>query len=141
MYEGLLRRERRELHSREANAIESLFPDRLDEHAPALAGHRRNAGEDTKAISYFFSAGRRSRSQGARVEAARFYGQAHELQETDPDSDPADLIDAVIGRVTAGMGFTPAPEPRAWIEKAMALAEGWTTPTGSLCCMNGRSGN
>lgn len=123
MYEGLLRRERRELHSKVASAIESLYPDRLDEFAPALARHHLNADQAEDALPYLFTAGRRALDQGARVEAARFYGQAQELLESDPDSDPSALVDAVIGRVTAGQAFTPGPESLGWIEKAIDIAE------------------
>lgn len=128
MYQGLLRRERRDIHEDVATAIERLYPDRLPEMAPALARHYAEAGVRDKATSYFLVAGDRALAQGARVEAARFFGHAQELLEEDESADPTELVDAVIGRVTAGMGFTPGPESIRWIESVLPIAESLDDP-------------
>lgn len=123
MYRGLLRKERRDLHRAVAEALESAYPDRLDEFAPSLARHYAEAGDIDRAVSYFLSAGRRARAQGARVEAARFFGSAHEMLEEQPDPDRRDLVDAVIGRVSAGMAFIPASEAIELLERVLPVAE------------------
>ncbi len=123
MYRGLLRKERRDLHRSVAEAIERVYPDSVDELSPALARHYAEAGAGDEAITYYFRAGRQARAKGARVEAARFFAQAQALLEDDPDSDPAALVDAVIGRVGAGMAFIPGPEAIGLIESVLPRAE------------------
>ncbi|MFP4553231.1 MAG: ATP-binding protein, partial [Actinomycetota bacterium] len=128
MYRGLLRKERRDLHRAVAEALETLHPDRLDEFAPSLARHYAEAGDADRAISYFLSAGRRARAQGARVEAARFFRSAQEMLEEQPDPDRRDLVDAVIGRVSAGMAFIPASEAIDLLERVLPVAEALDDP-------------
>jgi len=123
MYRGLLRKERRSLHRAVAEALETVHPDRLDEFAPSLARHYAEAGDADRAVIYFLSAGRRARAQGARVEAARFFGSAQEMLEGQPDPDRRDLVDAVVGRVSAGMAFIPASEAIALLERVLPVAE------------------
>lgn len=123
LYQGLLRKERRELHRSVAEALEGAHPDQLEEYAPALARHFAEAGIVDKAIQQLFVAGQRALTRGARVEAARFYARAQELLESDPESPSEDLIDAVIGRVVAGMGFVPGNEAIRLIEDVLPIAE------------------
>lgn len=123
MYEGLLKRERRELHRSVAEALESSFPGRLDELAPALARHLTVAGENTRAVGYLFVAAGSALARGARVEAARFFGHAQRLLENDPAAEPEKRIDAVIGRLRAGRQFTPAPEALGWIDSVLSIAK------------------
>lgn len=122
MYRGLLRKERRELHRAVAEASERVHSERIEEVAPSLARHYAEAGVNDRAVSYYFVAGRQARARGARVEAARFFASAQTLLEGDPDADPADLIDVVIGRVSAGMAFIPAPESIRLVESVLPIA-------------------
>ena len=128
MYEGLLRRERRGIHSSVAAAMEDLYPERLGEMAPALARHYAEAGDDDKAVSYFLTSGWNALDQGARVEAAGFFRHAQEMLEGQEDPDPGELIRAVIGRVTAGSGFIPLPESIRWIESVLPTAHDLDNP-------------
>lgn len=121
MYEGLLRRERRDLHLAVAQAIEELYPDRLDDHAPALARHYTEAEDAERAVDNLLAAGRAALARGARAEAHRFYTQAVVL--TDAGSDPAKRTDAVIGKARSGVTFTPGPEAIDMIEAALPIAE------------------
>ncbi len=122
MCEGLLRKERRTIHREVAAAIVRLYGDRLEEMAPSLARHYAEAGDVDDALVHLFVAGRRAMSLGARREAAGFFGQAQRLLESDPDADPSMQIDAVLGRLNAGSGFTPGPEALGWIESVLPLA-------------------
>ncbi len=128
MYRGLLRKERRQLHGEVAAAIEKVHADRVEELAPSLARHYAEAGVPDKAVRYFFSAGRHALAQGARVEAARFFTRAQKLLEADPDSDPRDLIDAVLGRLGAGRAFIPGQEAIGLIEGVLPTAEDLDDP-------------
>lgn len=122
MYRGLLRRERREIHRLVATAIEEIYSERVEELAPALARHYAEAGVNDRAISFYMTAGSLAQARGARVEAARFFTHALELLDSDPDADPQVVVDAVLGRVGAGMGFIPIPDSIAAIEKAIPIA-------------------
>lgn len=68
-YQSLLRTRRRALHRRVAESFESLYPDRLDENAAALAHHYVEAGDVDKAVSYHRRAALRAVSLYAYEEA------------------------------------------------------------------------
>ncbi len=121
MYEGLLKRERRDLHRAVAEAIEMTYPDRLEEQAPALARHYTEAGEKDRAVGYLLSSGQTALTRGARTEAYHFYAQAARLSPT--ETDTAQRIDAVIGQAKAGFTFVPGPELIALLEGSIPLAE------------------
>lgn len=121
MYEGLLKRERRELHLAVAEAIEEMYADRLDDQAPALARHYVEAGDPDRALGYLLSAGRAALARGARTESHRFYSQAAGL--TSAASDPETRVDAVIGQARSGATFIPAPESIALLEECLPIAE------------------
>ena len=80
------------LHGRVAEAIESLYAGRVDEHLPALAHHyARGAGltgATDKAAAYAARAGDRALAQLANEEAVTYYRQALELLTV--GSGPAD---------------------------------------------------
>ena len=121
MYEGLLRRERRQLHFAVAEAIEEMYPDRLDELAPGLARHYAESGNTERAVGYLLTAGRDALARGARAESHRFYTQA--VAMTHAETDPAARIDAVIGQTRSGATFTPGPEAIGLIEETLPVAE------------------
>ncbi|MBC8249384.1 MAG: tetratricopeptide repeat protein, partial [Anaerolineales bacterium] len=72
-YNGLLKKERRVFHRKVAEALEQLFPDRIEEQVELLAHHWEQAGEPEKAINYLLQAGDRARRLGASLEAVDFY--------------------------------------------------------------------
>ena len=123
MYESLLRKERREIHSKVARSIKALYPDRLDDLAPALARHHETAGEDGDALQYQFSSAEKAMDQGARVEAATFFAAAKANLERSDRPNVSRVLDAGLGRLRAGISFTPANETLAWIDEMMPLAQ------------------
>jgi predicted ATPase len=72
-YGSILNRKRREVHQRVAEAIESLFPDRLEEHAHRIAQHFALAGDNQKALKYFAMAGEAAAGLYASAEGAAHY--------------------------------------------------------------------
>ncbi len=62
-YRRLLRRRRQEVHAAAAEAIESLYADRIDEFAGMVAHHADMAGDDRRALDYH----RRAAEAAARV--------------------------------------------------------------------------
>ncbi len=75
-YRTLLRQERRVFHQRVGQALEALFPDRLDEFAPLLAVHFAEAGQAELAAHYYILAGDMAFRLYANVEATAHYSRA-----------------------------------------------------------------
>ena len=76
IYQSMLFRKRRDLHSRVGRAIEKLFPERLEEFYGVLAYHYARAEEWEKAQEYLFKAGDKAGNVAADAEALTHYEQA-----------------------------------------------------------------
>ncbi|MBN1811946.1 MAG: tetratricopeptide repeat protein [Anaerolineae bacterium] len=82
-YESLLRRKRRVLHRRVAEALEQLYPERVREQPGLMAHHWERAGEVQRAIPYLRRAGERAAEQYANAEAAAYLSRALDLVPQD----------------------------------------------------------
>ena len=127
LYEETLAPRRVRLHQKIGEAIESAYPDRLEDHASELADHFTNATalEDlTKAVAYGEMAARNAQSVYAYGEAARLLEQALQVQEVLAPDDKAKRCDLLLA---LGEALMPASEPRRVLEEmapeAFALAE------------------
>ena len=99
VYGSLLRRRRRELHSRAARALETLYPERRGDLAATLALHFRQAGQTQQALRYFTLAGDQARSAYANAEAIASYQAALELLDQAgrvPGDDSADRTESTV---------------------------------------------
>ncbi|HEU4319745.1 MAG TPA: adenylate/guanylate cyclase domain-containing protein [Acidimicrobiia bacterium] len=76
-YEGLLKKERKELHARAATAIEEQFADRLNEVTETLAFHYAQAGIADRAVHYLRAAGTKAMDRYALVEAQSHFENAY----------------------------------------------------------------
>jgi len=94
-YNGLLRRERRRFHRRVAEALERLFPDRLEEQLGLLAHHWEQAGERKRAIGYLRRAGKQAAAQFAHTEAVSYLTRALNLTL---DTEPAQHYALLLAR-------------------------------------------
>ncbi|MGD9098847.1 MAG: tetratricopeptide repeat protein [Anaerolineae bacterium] len=93
-YDSLLYARRRELHRLVAQATETLYSDRLDEHVASLAHHYLDAEEWLKAFHYQRRAGERAQTLFANKDAAsRFRRVLKIAAERLPDAPVADLVD------------------------------------------------
>lgn len=79
IYESLLQKTRRELHRFVAEAIESVFRDRLDDYYGMLALHFSRADNPDKAEDYLFRAGEVASRSAATREALAFFQEASRL--------------------------------------------------------------
>jgi tetratricopeptide (TPR) repeat protein len=77
-YGSILLQRRRELHSKVGQAIEALFPDRLEEFYSLLAYHYARAENWEKAQDYLFKAGDQAGKIAADAEALTHYQEAIE---------------------------------------------------------------
>lgn len=78
-YKSILRRNRRQFHRHVGQALEALFPDRLEEEAPRLAYHFYEAGDGERALKYYAMAADAAAGIYANAEAATHYTKALEV--------------------------------------------------------------
>jgi class 3 adenylate cyclase len=76
-YGTILHRRRRDLHRRVGEAIEDLFPDKLEENAHRLAYHFAQVGDDERALKYYAMAADSASGVNANTEAAGHYRPGH----------------------------------------------------------------
>ena len=79
VYNGLLKKERSEIHERIACVIEELFPDRLPEFYETLAFHFKGGNSVRKAIEYLMKSGEKSIRRLALDESNQYYQEAFDL--------------------------------------------------------------
>jgi class 3 adenylate cyclase len=77
-YATILNRRRRAFHLQVAEAMETLFAGRLEEHAHRLAQHFERAGEDERAMKYYEMAGEVAAGIHAHAEGVAHYARALE---------------------------------------------------------------
>ena len=83
-YNGLLKVQRRVFHRQVAEALERLYPDRLEEQVGVLAYHWERAGDAEKATEYLLQAADQARLAYAHEEAVGYYRRALAfLEETE----------------------------------------------------------
>jgi oligopeptide transport system substrate-binding protein len=75
-YNGLLKKDRRVYHRWVGEALERLFPERVDEQVGLLAHHWERAGVAERATEYLLRAGDQARLAYAHEEAIDYYGRA-----------------------------------------------------------------
>jgi ABC-type oligopeptide transport system substrate-binding subunit/class 3 adenylate cyclase len=75
-YNGLLKKQRRIFHRQVAEALERLYPERVEEQLGLLAYHWEQSGNAEKAIEYLLRAGDQARLLYSHDEAINFYERA-----------------------------------------------------------------
>jgi adenylate cyclase len=123
-YRSLLHSRGRELHSKVAQAIESLFKDRLEERASLLAYHLEQAGENLKAAQQNMRAavwiGANDPSQ-----ALRSWMKVRELLSNQPPSTPTDYLRMMACGQIVNFGWREgisAEDASVYFEEARKLA-------------------
>jgi class 3 adenylate cyclase/tetratricopeptide (TPR) repeat protein/ABC-type dipeptide/oligopeptide/nickel transport system ATPase component len=123
-YRSLLRETRRALHSKAAQAIESVFKDHADERASLLAYHFEQAGEDLKAAQQNMRSavwiGTNDPSQ-----ALRSWKKVRELLSKLPSSQPVDYLKMMASGQIVNFGWRegiPAQEALIYFREAKHLA-------------------
>jgi predicted ATPase/class 3 adenylate cyclase len=99
VYNGLLKKERREIHERIGHVIEGLFKDRLPEFYETLAFHFKRSRSVFKAVGYLMKSGEKCLKRYAVDESHIYYKEAFELlsskSERSKEKDEL-LIDLLI---------------------------------------------
>jgi class 3 adenylate cyclase/tetratricopeptide (TPR) repeat protein len=104
-YQSLLLARRKQLHRVIAEAIESLFPDRLEMLCETLAYHCQKAGAVEQAVRYLLMAADRAGKTYANAEAIGFYRAGFELAGDLFPEQAVQLLEG-LGDVLARIGQT-----------------------------------
>jgi class 3 adenylate cyclase/tetratricopeptide (TPR) repeat protein len=75
-YNSLLQQRRKEIHEQIGRAIETLYPDRLEEHYELLAHHYGRSGNIDKTIYYLELSNQKAQKIVALVEAKAYFEEA-----------------------------------------------------------------
>jgi class 3 adenylate cyclase/tetratricopeptide (TPR) repeat protein len=79
VYNGLLKKERQDIHEQIAQVMERLFKDRLSEFYETLAYHFSLGRSGNKAVEYLVKAGEKSLARYAVEEAHEYYKRAYDI--------------------------------------------------------------
>ncbi|MFC1535371.1 AAA family ATPase, partial [Thermodesulfobacteriota bacterium] len=96
VYNGLLKKEREDIHERIALVMEEIFRDRLPEFYETLAFHFFRSRSTVKAAEYLVRSGKKSLARYAVEEADQYFREAFDIlrAKTDKsDAEKAALID------------------------------------------------
>ncbi|MDD1750903.1 MAG: AAA family ATPase, partial [Methanothrix sp.] len=85
VYNGLLKKERQQIHEKIGFVMEGLFHDRLHEFYETLAYHFREGRSLHKAIEYLMKAGEKSKNRYSLEEANLYYQEAFNLLSSKSD--------------------------------------------------------
>ena len=99
VYNGLLKKERREIHERVALVIEQLPQERLSEFYETLAFHFKQGQSIHKAVDYLVKSGEKSLNRYALEESHQYFKEAFEILSDKPDKTKEEeglLIDILI---------------------------------------------
>jgi class 3 adenylate cyclase/tetratricopeptide (TPR) repeat protein len=99
VYNGLLKKERREIHERIAIVMEQLFQDRLPEFYETLAFHFARGLSLKKAINYLMKSGKKSLARYSIEESHQYYQHAFDLLDSKANKTNAEkelLIELLI---------------------------------------------
>ena len=99
VYNGLLKKERQNIHEKIGLVMEELFQDRLPEFYEALAYHFKQGYSTVKAADYLMKAGEKSFNRHALEESHQYYREAFELLSNKFDKskeDEALLVDILL---------------------------------------------
>ena len=113
----MLQERRKTLHERTAQAIEVLFPARLEDHYEALAHHYTRSRNTAKAAEYLYLAGQQAVQRTANGEAISHFTTAVALFQTLPDTPERTRLElrvqSILGptlMVTQGYGAAEAEQ-------------------------------
>src|SRR5262249_62347269 len=122
---GLLHQQRRELHARIVDAIETLHRDRLGEHIERLAHHASAAELWEKAARYLRGSGQKALARSASRDAANYFEKAIAAVDHLPKSSEtlARACDIRLELRTALQVLTELERQRIVLTDALMLAE------------------
>jgi tetratricopeptide (TPR) repeat protein len=85
-YDSLLLKKKREIHEKTGEAIEELYPDRIEEFHEMLAYHYSNSDNLRKAYEYLKFSGQKADRNFSTWEAFRFYKEAIQILKKEQET-------------------------------------------------------
>jgi tetratricopeptide (TPR) repeat protein len=126
-YNSLLTDRRKLLHERTAQAIEELYPERLEDHLTELAHHFERSGNAPKAVEYLGGSGTRAAQQVAHSDAIGYFTRALEFLQQLPDGTARDRqeldLQIALGWLLYLARGPQAPERESALVRAQQLCE------------------
>ncbi|MGH2453869.1 MAG: protein kinase domain-containing protein [bacterium] len=119
LYDSISRHRRRRLHAQVGEALEAFYGARAADHAPELAAHFLEAGDDEQSIRYALLAAEKADELYAHEETVRWYETARELLE---DSGQTERALEVAEKLATPYLYSGRPEKSVEIYKHL-LAE------------------
>jgi tetratricopeptide (TPR) repeat protein len=96
VYNGVLKKERQEIHEQTALVMEGIFHDRLSEFYETLAFHFRQGRSVLKAVDYLIKSGEKCAKRYAIEESHQYYQEAYNLLTDKSNESNKLLIDLLI---------------------------------------------
>jgi predicted ATPase len=126
-YNAVLLEQRRVLHERVAQAIETRFRVGLEEWYSALAHHYSRSGNTTKAVEYLSLAGQQAVRRSTYAEAVNHLTVASDLLTTLPETRERTqqelVVQMTLGTALRGIKGSNTPEVEQCYIRARALCE------------------
>jgi len=108
-YNSLLLKRRKDIHERIGNAIEELYPDRLEEFYEVLAHHYSRSDNSEKAYQYLFSSMVKTGLRFSLCEAFRFGKEAvnvlNNMPQTDENKVNGIIVRLILAMIMNGLGY------------------------------------
>jgi tetratricopeptide (TPR) repeat protein len=99
VYNGILKKERKEIHERIGNVMETLFENRLTEFYETLSLHFKEGLSTDKAVHYLRKSGQKNFKRFAVEESHKYYQEAFDLLSSKPEKNDSDfelLVDLIF---------------------------------------------
>jgi class 3 adenylate cyclase/tetratricopeptide (TPR) repeat protein len=123
-YNGLLLKNRKEIHRKIGKAIEALYSDRLEEYYEILAYHYELSGNEDKAVDYLDLANRKAIKLSAMEEAKSCFSKAMALLDKLPDikENRQRRISLLVNQVEAFMLLFETPDYYELLKRHESIA-------------------
>jgi class 3 adenylate cyclase/tetratricopeptide (TPR) repeat protein len=124
-YNSLLLNRRKEIHEKIGRAIESLYPQRLEEFCEMLAYHYSKSGNLAKAYGYLRESAKKAVRNDALFEGVRFYKEAMGVLSQFPlnDERKREQIETVLAMASPWRRIGYSDDFLPMLQKAEALAQ------------------
>jgi class 3 adenylate cyclase/tetratricopeptide (TPR) repeat protein len=135
-YESLLKKRRREIHGRVAQAIEEIYSDGLEEHYEVLAYHYGRSEKASESLKYLMLAGEKSTRQNAFRAASEFFKTALEVLERHGlELDPEAKVQLHRGLARASVNIGSVGNAAEELRKATELSRQYGMIDYELKCL------
>jgi len=130
VYDSLLLKKRKDIHEEIGEAMEALYPDRLEEHHELLAYHYGRSANADKAVQYLDLANQKSIKLNAMEEAKTYFEEAMALLDTLPETEEnrQRRISLLVSQGEAFMLLLKIPEYYDLLTRCEPMARGLGNP-------------